>query len=111
MRRRLDIAASIVVTARVLFLDEPTTGLDPRSRNQVWEIIRAFANGTVIILLGFALGFRPEAGIVGVVSALALVVVFSFALSRLFTTMGLVLRTPTAVMNAGFMSIFPLTFR
>src|SRR5215207_11399720 len=40
MRRRLDIAASIVVTPRVMFLDEPTTGLDPRSRNQVWDIIR-----------------------------------------------------------------------
>ena len=41
MRRRLDIAASIVVTPELLFLDEPTTGLDPRSRNQVWEIVRA----------------------------------------------------------------------
>src|ERR671915_1209309 len=37
MRRRLDIAASIVVTPELLFLDEPTTGLDPRSRNQVWD--------------------------------------------------------------------------
>src|SRR5829696_6051384 len=43
MRRRVDIAASIVVTPRVMFLDEPTTGLDPRSRNQVWEIARALA--------------------------------------------------------------------
>ena len=41
MRRRLDIAASIVVTPRLMFLDEPTTGLDPRSRNQVWDIVRA----------------------------------------------------------------------
>src|SRR3712207_1018684 len=47
MRRRLDIAASIVVTPRLMFLDEPTTGLDPRSRNQVWEIARALvAEGT-----------------------------------------------------------------
>ena len=51
MRRRLDIAASIVVTREVMFLDEPTTGLDPRSRNQVWDIIRAFAaEGTTILL-------------------------------------------------------------
>ncbi len=51
MRRRLDIAASIVVTPQVMFLDEPTTGLDPRSRNQVWEIIRALAGeGTTILL-------------------------------------------------------------
>ncbi len=51
MRRRLDIAASIVVTPELMFLDEPTTGLDPRSRNQVWEIIRAMvAEGTTILL-------------------------------------------------------------
>ena len=51
MRRRLDIAASVVVTPSVLFLDEPTTGLDPRSRNQVWEIIRALVSGGTTILL------------------------------------------------------------
>jgi ABC-2 type transport system ATP-binding protein len=39
MRRRLDIAASIIVTPELMFLDEPTTGLDPRSRNQVWDIV------------------------------------------------------------------------
>jgi ABC-2 type transport system ATP-binding protein len=51
MRRRLDIAASIVVTPQVMFLDEPTTGLDPRSRNQVWDIVRALTGeGTTILL-------------------------------------------------------------
>jgi ABC-2 type transport system ATP-binding protein len=51
MRRRLDIAASIVVTPDLMFLDEPTTGLDPRSRNQVWGIVRALvAEGTTILL-------------------------------------------------------------
>src|SRR5687768_2508600 len=51
MRRRLDIAASIVVTPRLMFLDEPTTGLDPRSRNQVWDILRSLvAEGTTILL-------------------------------------------------------------
>jgi len=51
MRRRLDLAASIVVTPQLMFLDEPTTGLDPRSRNQVWGIIRALvAEGTTILL-------------------------------------------------------------
>jgi ABC-2 type transport system ATP-binding protein len=51
MRRRLDIAASIVVTPDLLFLDEPTTGLDPRSRNQVWDIVRALvAQGTTVLL-------------------------------------------------------------
>jgi ABC-2 type transport system ATP-binding protein len=51
MRRRLDIAASIVVTPELLFLDEPTTGLDPRSRNQVWDIVRALAGAGTTILL------------------------------------------------------------
>ena len=51
MRRRLDIAASIVVTPELLFLDEPTTGLDPRSRNQVWDIIRALVAGGTTVLL------------------------------------------------------------
>ena len=51
MRRRLDIAASIVVTPDLLFLDEPTTGLDPRSRNQVWDIVRVLvAEGTTVLL-------------------------------------------------------------
>jgi len=51
MRRRLDIAASIVATPQLLFLDEPTTGLDPRSRNQVWEIVRALVAGGTTVLL------------------------------------------------------------
>lgn len=51
MRRRLDIAASLVLTSEILFLDEPTTGLDPRSRNQVWDIVRAIAaEGTTVLL-------------------------------------------------------------
>src|SRR5687767_6080693 len=51
MRRRLDIAASLVVTPELLFLDEPTTGLDPRSRNQVWDIVRSIAAGGTTVLL------------------------------------------------------------
>jgi ABC-2 type transport system permease protein len=74
------------------------------------DSVRYVVAGTVIMVLGFILGFRPEEGIVGVLAAMALVVVFAFALSWVFTTMGLLLRSPNAVMNAGFMSIFPLTF-
>jgi ABC-2 type transport system ATP-binding protein len=51
MRRRLDIAASLIVTPEVAFLDERTTGLDPRSRNQVWDVIRAIVDrGTTVVL-------------------------------------------------------------
>jgi ABC-2 type transport system ATP-binding protein len=51
MRRRLDIAASLVVTPGVLFLDEPTTGLDPVARKSVWSMIRQLAGSGVTILL------------------------------------------------------------
>ncbi len=51
MRRRLDIAASIVAMPDLLFLDEPTTGLDPHSRSQVWETVRAIVGvGTTVLL-------------------------------------------------------------
>ncbi|MFC4114237.1 ATP-binding cassette domain-containing protein [Nonomuraea zeae] len=51
MRRRLDIAASLIVPPDLLFLDEPTTGLDPRSRNQVWELVRRIAAAGTTVLL------------------------------------------------------------
>ncbi|SDC99469.1 ATP-binding cassette domain-containing protein [Nocardioides lianchengensis] len=51
MRRRIDIAGSIVVRPDLMFLDEPTTGLDPRSRNQVWEIVRGLVGAGTTILL------------------------------------------------------------
>ena len=72
--------------------------------------MRYLASGGVIILLGVALGFRPGAGPLGAVAALGLVVLFAFGLSWIFTTLGLLLRSPSAVMNAGFMAVFPLTF-
>src|SRR5690625_3197463 len=51
MRRRIDLAASLVMSPRVLYLDEPTTGLDPRSRNQVWDIVRLLvAEGATVLL-------------------------------------------------------------
>ncbi|MDQ3642600.1 MAG: ABC transporter permease [Actinomycetota bacterium] len=74
------------------------------------DSVRYLLSGVVIMVLGVILGYRPDAGIAGVVAALGLVVVFAFGLSWVFTTLGLLLRSPSAVMNAGFMGIFPLTF-
>ncbi len=74
------------------------------------DAVRYVTAGTVIILVGVILGYRPGAGVVGAVAALALVVLFAFGLSWVFTTLGLVLRAPNAVMSAGFLGIFPLTF-
>jgi ABC-2 type transport system ATP-binding protein len=51
MRRRLDLAASLLLAPRVLFLDEPTTGLDPRGRNEVWEAVRGLVAGGTTVLL------------------------------------------------------------
>jgi ABC-2 type transport system ATP-binding protein len=51
MRRRLDLAASLILRPEVLFLDEPTTGLDPRSRNRVWDAVRTLVAGGTTVLL------------------------------------------------------------
>ncbi len=51
MRRRLDLAASLVSRPRVLYLDEPTTGLDPRSRNEMWDVVRGLTASGVTVLL------------------------------------------------------------
>ena len=74
------------------------------------DCVRYLIGGTVIIVLGFILGYSAEGGLAGVLAALGLVIVFSFGLSWVFQTMGLLMRSPNAVMNAGFMFIFPLTF-
>ncbi len=51
MKRKLDLAMTLVARPQVLFLDEPTTGLDPRSRRDLWEIVRSLVDGGVTILL------------------------------------------------------------
>jgi ABC-2 type transport system ATP-binding protein len=51
MRRRLDLGASLIVTPDLLFLDEPSTGMDPRSRSQVWELVRQIAAAGATVLL------------------------------------------------------------
>jgi ABC-2 type transport system permease protein len=74
------------------------------------DSVRYLVAGTVIVVLGVILGYRPDNGVPGVAAALVLVIVFAFGLSWVFTTLGLLLRSPQAVMNAGFMGIFPVTF-
>jgi ABC-2 type transport system permease protein len=64
----------------------------------------------LVIGLGLAMGYRAGGGVAGVVAAIALVLVFASALSWVWTTLGLLLRTPNAVMGIGFVVLFPLTF-
>ncbi|MFN2505522.1 MAG: ABC transporter permease [Acidimicrobiales bacterium] len=101
-----DLTKGVVDRFRSLPIWRPA----PLMGSMLGDSVRYLLAGTVIILVGVVLGFRPDAGVGGAVAALALVVVFAFGLSWVFTTLGLLLRSPSAVMNAGFMGIFPLTF-
>jgi ABC-2 type transport system permease protein len=74
------------------------------------DSVRYLVAATVVVVLGVVLGFRPDAGVGGVLAALALVVLFAFGLAWIMTTVGLLLRSPEAVMNAGFMALWPLLF-
>ena len=74
------------------------------------DAVRYLVAGTVVVAVGLALGYRPDGGAEGVVAAMLVVVAFAFGLSWVFTTLGLLLRAPNAVMNAGFMALFPLVF-
>jgi ABC-2 type transport system permease protein len=74
------------------------------------DAVRYLVAGTVVVAVGLALGYRPEAGAGGVIAAMLVVVAFAFGLSWVFTTVGLIMRAPNAVMNTGFMALFPLIF-
>jgi ABC-2 type transport system permease protein len=65
---------------------------------------------TLVVVLGVAMGFRPDGGVFGLVAAVALLLAFSFSLAWIWTTLGLLLRSPSAVMNTSMLVVFPLTF-
>jgi ABC-2 type transport system permease protein len=64
----------------------------------------------LVVGLGLAMGFRPDAGVTGVLAAIGLLLVFAFGVSWIWATLGLVLRTPTSVTMVSFLVQFPLTF-
>ena len=101
-----DITKGVVDRFRSLPVWRPA----PLVGSLLGDAVRYLVAGTVIITLGVILGYRPGAGFGGAVTALGLVVLFAFGLSWVFSTLGLLLRSPNAVMNAGFMGIFPFTF-
>jgi len=74
------------------------------------DTVRYAIAATVVIVLGLIMGYDPEAGLPGVLAAVLVLLVFAFALSWIFTTLGMVMRSSQAVMNAGFMALFPLIF-
>jgi ABC-2 type transport system permease protein len=74
------------------------------------DVLRYTMASTIVIVLGLVLGFRPAGGVLGVFLSVAVLLVFSFSLSWIWTTLGLILRTPNSVMMASFLVLFPLTF-
>jgi ABC-2 type transport system permease protein len=74
------------------------------------DSVRYTVAAVVVLVLGFIMGFDAAGGPAGVLGAIAVVVAFTFGLSWVFTTIGLVMRAPNAVLNTGFMLLFPLVF-
>lgn len=74
------------------------------------DVMRYSIGSAIVITLGLVLGFRPDGGAVGVVLSVALLLVFSFCLSWLWTMLSLILRTPNSVAGVSMMVMFPLTF-
>lgn len=101
-----DMTRGVVDRFRTLPLWRPA----PLVGAVIGDSVRYLVAGGVVIALGLALGYRPDGGVPGVLAGVALVIIFSFALAWLFTTLGLLLRSPNAVMNTGFMALFPLVF-
>lgn len=74
------------------------------------DALRYSMASTVIIGLGLILGFRPDGGVAGVLLSVGLVLLFSFSVSWIWTSLGLIMRTPESLMNMSMMILFPLTF-
>lgn len=74
------------------------------------DAVRYTLAACITIGVGLILGYDAEGGVLGLVGGIGLIVAFAFALSWVFTTLGLILRSQNAVMNAGFMGVFPLLF-
>jgi ABC-2 type transport system permease protein len=106
------VALNTDVTKGVVdrFRSLPIPRFAPLVGSVLGDSVRYVIGAVVVVAVGVAIGYRPDGGVQGVVAAIALVVLFAFGLAWVFTTLGLLLRTPNAVMNAGFMAIFPLTF-
>lgn len=76
----------------------------------VADVARYLMASAVVLVVGVALGFRPDDGVVGVAAAIVLMLVFSFAFSWVWTAIGLTMQTPESVMQVSMTVLFPLTF-
>ena len=92
------------------FRSLPIWSLAPFAGLMAGDILRHLIAGGIILAIGLILGYRPEAGIVGVVAAFALLIAIGFGVGWIFMVLGLLIRTPMTVMTIGFTAIFPLVF-
>ena len=92
------------------FRSLPIWSLAPFAGLMVGDVLRHVIAGGIILTIGLILGYRPEAGIVGVLSAFALLIVIGFGTGWIFIVLGLLIRTPMTVMTIGFTFMFPLVF-
>ncbi|WP_336056922.1 ABC transporter permease [Nitratireductor sp. CH_MIT9313-5] len=92
------------------FRSLPIWSLSPFAGLMVGDVLRHFIAGLIILGVGLALGYRPEAGLVGVVASFLLLFAIGFGVGWIFITLGLIIRTPMTVMTIGFTFIFPLVF-
>lgn len=101
-----DITKGVHDRFRSLPIWRPSTLVGPL----LADAVRYTLASTVILTLGLVLGFRPQAGITGVVSGVWVLLVFAFGLSWIWTMLGIVMRSEQALMGLSMMILFPLTF-
>lgn len=106
MSLNTDLTKGVVDRIRTL----PIWGPAPLVGAAFGDIARYLIAGTLTVVIGIVMGFNASNGVPGILAALGLIVVFAFGLAWVFTTVGLLMRSPTAVMNTGFMCLFPLIF-
>jgi daunorubicin/doxorubicin transport system permease protein len=92
------------------FRSLPIWSLAPFAGLMVGDVLRHLIAGGIILTVGLILGYRPEAGVVGVIAGFALLIAVGFGMGWVFIVLGLLVRTPSTVMTAGFAFIFPLVF-
>ena len=92
------------------FRSLPIWPLSPFAGPVVGDLLRHLIAGGIILAIGLALGYRPEAGLPGVVAAFLLLLAIGFGIGWVFIVLGLLVRTPTTVMTLGFTVLFPVVF-
>jgi ABC-2 type transport system permease protein len=92
------------------FRSLPIWSLAPFAGLMVGDVLRHLIAGGIILGIGLVLGYRPEAGILGVLAAFAMLLTIGFGMGWIFIVLGLLIRTPMTVMTIGFSFLFPLVF-